>query len=170
MKRSLLSLALVALAPAAVAEPPASAFIETDQVTWKVNAHNVARWKTLIGGIEGGQLPAKDVQFGVWQLAPGAIYHGHRHAAPEIYHILSGRALWTVGDETREVGAGVSIYTRPGQVHRMENLGDEPVHAIWFWWAPGGDTEVFKAPYEFTEPAPDAPNGTGFAAPAERLH
>lgn len=52
----------------------------------------------------------------------------------------------------------------------MTNLTDEPVRAIWVWWAPGGETEVFKSPYEFTEPAPVQREGASFAEDAERLY
>ena len=54
-------------------EPPA--FIDESDIIWKVNDFNVARWKTLIGGSEGGQLDNPDIQFGLWQLAPGQTYH-----------------------------------------------------------------------------------------------
>ncbi len=137
-------------------------FLHESDITWKVNQAEVARWKTLIGGIEGGQIEQPDVQFGTWELAPGAIYHGHVHEAPEIYYILSGKARWTVGEETREVGPGMAVYTPPGAMHRMENLSDEPVSAIWLWWAPEGKREVFSGEYRFTEEAPPLPNGKGF--------
>ena len=141
----------------------AGPFVEADSISWKVNEHNTSRWKTLIGGMEGGQVDDADIQFGVWQLAPNAIYHGHRHDAPEIYHITGGRALWIVDGKSQEVSAGSTIYTRPGQVHRMENLTDQPVSAIWVWWAPGGDRSVFSGEYTFTEPAPEQPEDARFS-------
>jgi mannose-6-phosphate isomerase-like protein (cupin superfamily) len=147
----LFCVALVSMS--ALAQEP-GVFLHESDVSWKVNEHQVARWKTLVGGSEGGQIDRDDIQFGTWQLAPGAVYHRHRHEVPEIYFITGGRALWTVGDESREVGPGMTIYTRPGAEHRMENLGSEPVSAIWVWWAPGGDRDVFSGDYEFTEPAP----------------
>ena len=152
--------------PAAVKGP----FLDAEDVNWKVNEHAVARWKTLVGGIEGGQIDESDVQFGLWELAPNAIYHGHKHQAPEIYYVLSGKALWTVGEHSREVTAGATIHTPPGQVHRMQNLTDKPLQAIWFWWAPGGDTDVFQSPYVFTEPAPQQPDNARFKAPSERKY
>ncbi len=170
--RRLITFALLAAPLVQAGEPAAidGPFIEADDVTWKVNEFKVARWKTLVGGIEGGQIEAEDVQFGLWELAPGATYHGHKHAAPEIYHLLSGKALWEVGEHSREVTSGSTIYTKPGQVHKMVNLTDEPVRAIWIWWAPGGDAAVFAAPYEFTEPPPESPNGVPFETDAERLY
>ena len=146
-------------APTLAAE---SAFLNESEVSWKVNAFDVSRWKTLGGGNEGGQLPEADVQFGRWQLAPGATYHAHRHEVPEIYYIISGKAEWTVGTEVRRVSQGATILTEPGQVHKMVNVTDEPVDALWFWWAPDGRREVFSGEYEFTEPSPSpVPGFTG---------
>lgn len=165
-----LVLFLALFLPGANAENPGP-FLDEADITWKVNEHQVARWKTLVGGNEGGQIDRDDIQFGTWQLAPGAVYHRHRHEVPEIYYITQGRAIWTVGDDTREVGPGTTVYTKPHAVHRMENPGNEPVHAIWIWWAPNGDTEVFSGEYEFTEPAPPLPNGSGFKeGTSERLY
>ena len=154
-------LCLLVLLPGLALADELPSFLDADAITWKVNAHEVARWKTLVGGSEG-EIDDADIRFGLWQLAPGAIYHGHRHEVPEIYHVTGGRGTWTVGDETREVTAGSTIYTRPGEVHRMVNLEDHPLTAIWVWWAPGGDRDVFDGNYEFTEPAPPLLNGKGF--------
>jgi quercetin dioxygenase-like cupin family protein len=129
-------------------------FIDAGDVTWKVNDFPIVRWKTLIGGNEGGQIEQDDVQFGIWELAPHAIYHGHRHDAPEIYYVISGTGVWTVGASSREVGPGSTIYTAPGAVHKMVNSGDEPLRAVWLWWAPDGRREVFSGAYEYTEPPP----------------
>ncbi len=153
-------LALGQSVEAAANEP--EAFIDESEVSWKVNDFNVARWKTLIGGSEGGQLDNADIQFGLWQLAPGQTYHSHKHTAPEVYYILSGQAEWTVGSKTRNVSAGTAIYTRPGKIHKMVNLTNEPVKTIWFWWAPGGERAVFSGEYLFTEPATIQPAKPGF--------
>lgn len=172
MSKLVLQMLLLLYVPFVAAEPDPvpGPFVHEDTISWKVNEFNVARWKTLVGGIEGGQIDANDVQFGVWELAPKAVYHGHKHEAPEIYYILSGRALWTVGEDSQEVTAGSTIFTKPGQVHKMTNLSDQPVQAVWFWWAPGGDSEVFKAPYTFTEPPPAQSEQSGFDSKADRLY
>ena len=149
----------------------ASAFLDEADVSWKVNAFQIARWKTLVGGDEGGQLDDDDVRFGLWELAPNAIYHGHRHDVPEIYFVTAGAADWSVGEETRRVGPGSVILTPPGAVHRMVNVGEDPVSAIWFWWAPDGRRAVFEGTYEFTEPAPEQAEGARFEQGAgERLY
>jgi mannose-6-phosphate isomerase-like protein (cupin superfamily) len=90
---------------------------------------------------------------------------------PEIYLVTAGKAAWTVDDETRVVTAGMTIYAKSGAIHKMVNLTDEPVKAIWVWWAPGGDSDVFAGEYEFTEPTPDQVKGAELdASEAERLY
>ena len=140
-------------------QPTVSApFINASDVTWKVNDFPIVRWKTLVGGNEGGQIAQPDVQFGLWELAPHAIYHGHRHAAPEIYYVISGNGEWTVGTNSQMVGPGSTIYTAPDAAHKMVNLGDEPLRAVWLWWAPDGRREVFGGAYEYTEAPPKQAN------------
>jgi mannose-6-phosphate isomerase-like protein (cupin superfamily) len=152
-------------------QPPviAGPFLNQSEVTWKVNEFNVARWKTLVGGIEGGQIGHDDIQFGIWELAPNAIYHSHRHEVPEIYFVTEGNADWTVDGVTQEVGPGMTIYTKPGAIHKMVNHGNDSVKAVWVWWAPGGDKEVFAGDYEFTEPVPEK-NGSFKESVNERLY
>lgn len=166
----LLASSLAAHAHAEGAAAPPGPFLDADAVSWKVNAFEVARWKTLVGGDEGGQIDDADVSFGLWELAPRAIYHAHRHDVPEIYYVTGGRAEWTVDDETRLVGPGTVIRTPPGAVHRMVNVGEETVTALWFWWAPEGRREVFSGRYEFTEPVPEQPEGAGFGAASEQVY
>jgi mannose-6-phosphate isomerase-like protein (cupin superfamily) len=138
-------------------QPPAidGPFLDQSEVTWKVNEFNVARWKTLVGGIEGGQINRDDIQFGIWELAPNAIYHSHRHEVPEIYFVTQGKADWTLDGVTREVGPGMTIYSKSGAPHKMVNKSNDNVKAIWVWWAPDGDKNVFAGDYEFIEPAPE---------------
>ncbi len=116
----------------------------------------------MIGGSDGGQIDDRDIRFGLFELAPKAIYHGHMHDSPEIYYITSGRAKWTVGSETREVSAGMTIHIPSGTVHKMINLGDSAVGAIWVWWAPNGEREIFDGQYKFVEETPVQPAGSGF--------
>ncbi len=138
-------------------------FLHESSVGWETNEFPIHRWKTLVGSGVEGRIQPDDIYMGTWELAPNAIYHGHKHETPEIYYIISGKALWTVGDETQEVRKGSSIYTRPGEVHKMVNLGEEPVQAIWIWWAPNGDREVFQSDYIFTEEPGVQPEGAEFS-------
>ena len=157
MFRSMLFVLLAFNANAESGASNSSAFLHESQIVWKMNEFPIHRWKTLVGGGAGGRMDPRDILFGIWELAPKAIYHGHKHAAPEIYYIVSGKALWTVGEETREVTSGSAIYTRPGAVHKMVNLLDRPLRAVWVWWAPDGERSVFGGEYLFTEDPPVQP-------------
>jgi mannose-6-phosphate isomerase-like protein (cupin superfamily) len=58
------------------------------------------------------------------RLAPGAATTPHHHAVTEeIYYILSGTAVMTVGPDTRDVGPGDAIAIPPGQRHTIRNTG-----------------------------------------------
>lgn len=60
------------------------------------------------------------------RLAPGASTTPHHHAVTEeIYYILSGSALMTLGSETRPVGPGDAIAIPPGERHTIRNTGGD---------------------------------------------
>ena len=48
-------------------------------------------------------------------LEQGSVIAGHAHPHEQITYIISGRCRYTVGEETREVGAGDSVLI-PGNV------------------------------------------------------
>jgi mannose-6-phosphate isomerase-like protein (cupin superfamily) len=64
-------------------------------------------------------------------LPPGAAVTPHHHRQlEEVYYILSGRGVMTVGDEQREVGAGDAIYIPRDHRHTLENTGTEPIRLL----------------------------------------
>jgi len=64
-------------------------------------------------------------------LPPGCEVTPHRHRQiEEIYYIVSGRGLMTVGEESREVGVGDAVYIPRGQRHTLKNAGDDPIKLI----------------------------------------
>ncbi|MEW6130777.1 MAG: cupin domain-containing protein [Acidobacteriota bacterium] len=64
-------------------------------------------------------------------LPPGAAVTAHHHRElEEIYYLIEGKGLMTVGDEEREVGAGDAIYVPRGARHRLKNIGDEPIRLL----------------------------------------
>jgi len=55
---------------------------------------------------------------------PGAITHLHKHLqSEEIYHVLSGIGLMTLGDEQFEIKVGDTVCIAPGTLHRVKNSG-----------------------------------------------
>lgn len=64
-------------------------------------------------------------------LPPGCAVTPHRHRQiEEIYYIVSGHGLMTVGEETREVGPGDAVYVPRGNRHTLQNTGDDPIKLI----------------------------------------
>ena len=123
----------------------------------------VYRYKALIGGQRPGVVPQEDILMGVLELAPGAIYPAHKHPAPELYYVISGKARWTVGEETFEAGPGEAIYHPPNTLHRMINIGTETLRTVYMWWAPGGDHSVLRASSQLLEVVPPQPPSAVFS-------
>jgi len=64
-------------------------------------------------------------------LPPGCAVTPHRHREiEEIYYVVSGSGLMTVGDETRQVEAGDAIYIPRGHRHTLKNTGTESIKLI----------------------------------------
>ena len=64
-------------------------------------------------------------------LLPGQAVTPHRHhEIEEIYYVVEGRGVMTVGDERQEVAAGDAIYVPCGQRHTLANTGSEPIKLL----------------------------------------
>jgi len=64
----------------------------------------------------------------IWaEFQPGTRYELHSHPHEQFSFMVSGRMKLTVGDETREIGAGEMWHAPSNVVHGGELLGDEPV-------------------------------------------
>jgi len=58
-------------------------------------------------------------------LDPGQVQPVHDHAeADKVYVVLEGSGRFTVGEETREAGAGEVVWAPAGLPHGVENAGD----------------------------------------------
>jgi mannose-6-phosphate isomerase-like protein (cupin superfamily) len=64
-------------------------------------------------------------------LPPGCAVTPHQHQElEEIYYVLSGKGLMTVGDDTREVSTGDAIYVPRGKRHTLNNTGSDPIKLL----------------------------------------
>ncbi len=55
----------------------------------------------------------------------------HRHnVTEEIYHILSGCGLMTLGDESIYMEEGDSVCIHPGTLHNIRNTGEEELRLL----------------------------------------
>lgn len=64
-------------------------------------------------------------------LPPGhAVTPHHHQQLEEIYYIVTGSGMMTVGSEQQEVGPGDAIYIPRGHSHTLENTGNEPIRLL----------------------------------------
>jgi len=75
-----------------------------------------------------GRFEGKDIGTGVTVLffSDDRIGSGpvlHRHPYDEVFILRQGRALFTIGTETVEAGAGEILLAPAGKPHKFENLG-----------------------------------------------
>jgi quercetin dioxygenase-like cupin family protein len=64
----------------------------------------------------------------VYCLEPGQAQKPHAHAAAtKFYFVVEGRARFTVGAQTRELGPGGVAWSAPGEEHGVENVSNARV-------------------------------------------
>ena len=61
-------------------------------------------------------------------LPPGASVGRHHHVSTEeVYYILEGSGVMTVGDESRAVSAGDAVFIPRDHAHTLTNTGHSPL-------------------------------------------
>ena len=64
-------------------------------------------------------------------LPPGCSVRPHYHRdLEEIYYVVSGNGIMTVGEKSREVSAGDAVYIPKGHCHSLKNTGAESIRLI----------------------------------------
>lgn len=74
--------------------------------------------------------------------APETIYPAHAHPAVELYHVVSGTALWTAGDILRRRVPGDFIL-HPSGVRHATRTQAQPLLAIYTWTGEVGTASRF---------------------------
>jgi mannose-6-phosphate isomerase-like protein (cupin superfamily) len=91
--------------------------------------------------LEGSEAGGVDLSIIFVDLDPGRGPRLHRHAYAEVFVIQEGRAVYTAGDERREVGPGDVVVVPAGVPHRFESSGDVPLRQLSLHLAPETVTE-----------------------------
>ena len=78
------------------------------------------RWKDLIGRERGA---SQALSLGVAEIPPGATLARHRHAAPEIYYVISGAGNVEVDGQDYPATAGSAVFIPGGALHAFRNTG-----------------------------------------------
>ncbi len=85
----------------------------------------------VFAGVAG--LPTRGFVMGHSQVYPGGGIPRHAHENEEVYLILKGRALMTVGDRTFEVSEGTAVYLPPNVPHALHNPTREEVWLLFVY-------------------------------------
>jgi transcriptional regulator with XRE-family HTH domain len=113
------------------AEPGASV-VQRRDTRKRIDLESGVRWERLTPTAETDA----DFLYVVYEVGGASSREGThmRHMGREYGLVLSGRLGVTIGfeEERHELGPGDSIVFESSRPHRLENVGDEPVEAIWF--------------------------------------
>jgi quercetin dioxygenase-like cupin family protein len=114
----------------------------TAQCRWLQNANYLAcppasgfldnyGYVELLG--PGRALDSQIFRVGMLLLGPQTDYPEHAHPAEEVYHVISGSALWSRrGAPWQAQAPGAAIHHPPHMVHATQT-GDEPLLALYCW-------------------------------------
>jgi len=115
------------------------------------------RWTRGLAGQGGQPISAAGFALGYVVLEPrGGQVPWHNQAQEEVYMMLKGRGEICVGAERREIGEGQAVYLPPLVFHQLTNLGEEPLHMMYFY-CPGGEVAHWRQELDGTLP----PAGAG---------
>jgi len=90
--------------------------------------------------IAGGE-PNSHIRVNVVRFAPGARNAWHAHAVGQTLHVTDGIGrVQAAGEEIREIRAGDTIYTSPGEWHWHGAAPDHFMTHIAIWEAPIDDS------------------------------
>lgn len=98
-------------------------------------------WKDLLGSdpAEGA-----DMVMGVARVRPGETLELHRHAQPESYFILSGRATVTIAGVAHAVEPGMLLFIPGDAEHGVRNDSGEELQFLYAFAVASFDQVVYR--------------------------
>lgn len=82
-------------------------------------------------------LRAPSMSAGIYRIAVGGADTQRPHTEDELYHVISGRALFVAGGERRDVRPGTVIFVAGGEPHHFADVREELVLLVFFAPAEG---------------------------------
>lgn len=92
-------------------------------------------WCELLG--LRGHFVCDEVAMGLLLLGPATHYPLHRHAAEEVYIVISGTAAWARGEAAEALRPPGSVIHHPPWMSHGMRTAEEPLLALYLW--SGGD-------------------------------
>ncbi|TMT85922.1 cupin domain-containing protein [Haloterrigena sp. H1] len=102
------------------------------RVVNKSDAPALTRDDGLVSHILHSQHEVSETELTItWvDVEPGACQVTHEHDPEQVYVILSGTGVMTVGDEERAVAAGDLVHIPANTEHGLENTGDRTLEYV----------------------------------------
>lgn len=139
-----------ASAPSAASHTPANALRAAPLILEKNEGERRA-WRPIEGAKGWGAQPgpfvlkvdpqnggSSHLVFVTEDVPPGGTIDRHRHpGADEILYFPNGRARVALGDTTRDVHGGATIFVPANTWISATNIGTEPIHGVFVFSAPG---------------------------------
>lgn len=104
---------------------------EAKEEVWSDTRGSIS-FRTTIGD---GSTPTEDLCSGVAHLEPGGWLSLHRHAAAEVYHVLTGQGVVTLVGVEHPVRTGSGVYIPSNREHGIRNTGDLPLEFLYVYRA-----------------------------------
>ena len=82
-------------------------------------------------GVAG--LPTTRFAMGHTSIDRGGAIPEHRHPNEEVYVVLSGSGLISVGEERRDVAEGCCVFIPPDTPHFLQNTGNGKMTLLWVY-------------------------------------
>ena len=76
------------------------------------------------------RVPAMSI--GIYQLPAGGVDPQSPHNEDEVYHVLSGKAMITVGKKERPVAAGSIVYVPAREPHKFHSITEDLTIMVFF--------------------------------------
>ena len=73
-----------------------------------------------------------DLRTGIYHLKAGSRDGQSPHSEDEVYHVLSGKAQFTAGEEERELAAGSVIFVAKNIEHRFHDIEEDLTILVFF--------------------------------------
>lgn len=100
---------------------------ETWSDAWRA-AESPVIWKDLIGR---DRRASHSLSLGVGEIPSGAHLSLHRHAAPEVYYVLSGEGIVRIEERDHPVAAGDAVFIPGNARHCFFNRGTVSIRFVY---------------------------------------
>lgn len=102
--------------------------LDLDVDEWNDDTRGRVRFSTLFSG---DRTPTDTMTSGLADIPAGHRFAVHRHAPPEIYHVLEGEGVLQLDGEEVGVGPGAAVFIPADCEHGIRNTGQTTLRVFY---------------------------------------